>query len=57
MSGRHGEALGSSGGVGMEKVGLKMIGTRMINTKRRIQWDRSKESRPRGGWVPRNKKA
>jgi hypothetical protein len=54
-SGRHGEGLGSNRGVGMEKMGLKMIGTRVIRTKRGIQWDRSQERRPRGGWVQEKK--
>jgi hypothetical protein len=50
-SGRHGKGLGSNRGVGMEKMGLKMIGTQVIRTKRGIQWDKSQERRPRGGWV------
>jgi hypothetical protein len=56
-SGRNGEGLGINEGVRMEKMGLKMIGTRLIRTKRGIQWDRSRERRPRGGWVCRKKKA
>jgi hypothetical protein len=55
--GRHGEGLGRSRGVGMEKMGLKMIGTQVIRTKRGIQWDRSHERRLRGSWVCKEKKA
>jgi hypothetical protein len=55
-SGRNGEGLGSNGGVGMEKMGLKMIGTWLIRKKRGIQWDRSQERHPRGGWVCRKKR-
>jgi hypothetical protein len=51
VSGRHGKGLGSNKGVGMEKMGLKMIGTQVIRTKRGIQWDKSQERRPKGGWV------
>jgi hypothetical protein len=40
----------------MEKMGLKMIGTWVIRTKRGIQWDRSQERCPRGGWVLQKKK-
>jgi hypothetical protein len=52
---RHGKVLGSSGGVGMEKMGLKMIGTWVIRTKRGIQWYRYQERRPKGGWVYKKK--
>jgi hypothetical protein len=37
-------------------MGLKMIGTWVIRTKRGIQWDRSQERHPRGGWVRGKKK-
>jgi hypothetical protein len=40
----------------MEKHGLKMIGTQVIRTKRGIQWDRSQERHPKGGWVQRKKR-
>jgi hypothetical protein len=56
MSGRNGEGLVRNEGVRMEKMVLKMIGTRVIRKKRGLQWDRSQERSPKGGWVPRKKK-